>query len=158
MTYVKLTAEQKADKAQRKVVIKQRKYHLACMNKITKTYAKLLPKIEGHWSISVKDRSVKDSTYFYREKMLERFQYRNFRLWESSTGWRWNDEVFGALRCRYLIYGEKHWKELVKTRCYEMDVFDKMCIFYEAMLERDRVLGMRHSLPDEIISEVFKFL
>jgi len=133
-------------------VVKQRKYHLACMKKITKTYAKLLPKIESRAIIS-----VKDSNYLYHEKILEKFSYRNFVLWRNDCVWRYRDEVFGAWRCRS-VFGSDNWKGVVKTRCAEMDEFDNMDVFYEAMLERDRVLGMRNSLPDEIVREIFEYL
>jgi len=136
-------------------VVKQRKYHLACMKKITKTMAKLLSRDSFKCANAV--MNVKDSNIEYREKILEKFSYRNFVLWRNDCVWRYRDEVFGAWRCRS-VFGSDNWKGIVKTRCAEMDEFDNMDVFYEAMLERDRVLGMRNSLPDEIVREIFEYL
>ena len=36
--------------------------------------------------------------------------------------------------------------------------YDAMDTFYQLMLERDRVLGMRHSLPDELVSIIGEYL
>lgn len=36
--------------------------------------------------------------------------------------------------------------------------YERRGAFYETMMERDRVLGMRRSLPDEIVNEIMSYL
>lgn len=61
-----------------------------------------------------------------------------------------NEEIVFAyerVRNRWL------WEEQNK-----IDMIAKKWEFYQAMLKRDEVLGMRNSLPDEIVGEIFGFL
>ena len=49
-------------------------------------------------------------------------------------------------------------KKVVVLVTPESMYYERRGAFYEMMMERDRVLGMRRSLPDEIVNEIMTYL
>ena len=52
-------------------------------------------------------------------------------------------------------------EEILRSRYHLRMTIQKKAMrgeFYNIMLERDRVLGMSHSLPDELVNEIFGYI
>jgi hypothetical protein len=87
---------------------------------------------------------------------------RSHHIWIMMSFEKKMNDWWSDRTSMYKRSNRRHYSDLIRKVVVlvtpESMYYERRGAFYEMMMERDRVLGMRRSLPDEIVNEIMTYL